>query len=448
MNKLQKIYYQLIPEKVLEILPKLETSMKGIPGFSSDRLKEIISIIATHIRKDDAGWAALKMEYLRKQIPQADKYIEELRRLVIIERSGYACIGKTSYKYRFTLAYRTKYIRLPSKNLNLIRRNAKLGTTMKKRNSKKYPDQNQFLRGMTIEKESLEFIKSFTDEEKYNYSVSSITRIRASDIFFIIDDTARRYHSNLTNLPKELRQFIRINGKSLVNLDTKNCQPYLSILILNNPGKVAKFAHSQHLRMVLESLEVKQTEDVSRYISLVKNGQIYEYLLENFKQYGLNIQTRDDVKKLVLQILFDRNNHSSCARKIFDFLFPEVSRVFSLVRGVEKGTHFESFKRFSILLQRIESYIILDKIILRINREYPGQIAVTIHDSIMTENEPSQIERIRKIMIEEFTKVIGVEPKIKVEVEVEVEGKKEEERKSKGEEGNNRHYCARSLVWN
>jgi hypothetical protein len=230
-----------------------------------------------------------------------------------------------------------------------------------------------------------------------------------------VDKTGARYHSNLTNLPKELRRFIRIEWKSLVNLDIKNCQPYLSIIILRNPAKVAEYAKCKQFRMLLKTLQVNQTEDVERYVSLVKNGEFYEYLLENFIKNGLAITSRDEVKKLVLQILFDRNNHNPKARQIFSTLFPEVSRIFNLVRGEEKGSKFKDFKRFPILLQRIESHIILDLILKRINRDHPGQIALTIHDSVMTEEDPIKIDRVRKIMTEELFNFIGEEPIIKEE---------------------------------
>ena len=59
----------------------------------------------------------------------------------------------------------------------------------------------------------------------------------------------------------------------------------------------------------------------------------------------------------------------------------------------------------------------------RINQELPGTVALSIHDSIMTNNNPIYINRVRKIMVEEFSNFVGFEPKIKVE------GGEEEEKK-------------------
>jgi hypothetical protein len=433
----KNVYYQLIPEKVMEILPQVEEIMKDIPGYSIDNLKELISIVALHIRKDDDDWTPLKSTYLRNIVPQADQYLKVLRDLNILERSSFACIGKSSYEYRFALAYKSHYLKFPLDNPKLIRRIRKFQTSAKKRNSKKYTGQNEFLRNLTIERDSLEFIKRIHEVGEYNYALSSITRILNGDIYFTVDNTAGRYHSNLTNLPKELRQFVRINGIPLKNLDVKNCQPYLSIILLTNPRKVANFTKISSFSLLLETLQVNQTEDVQRYISLVINGQMYEYLWDQFARRGLIFKSRDEVKRQMLIVLFGRNVINPPARKIFKELFPEVHRVFTLIRGYEKGSKFINFKRFPILLQRIEAHIILELILIRIYIEYPGTIAVTIHDSIMTAIYTNQVEIVKEIMLEEFTKFVGYSPKIKEEERKEEEKEGERIRKvTKEVEGN------------
>ena len=423
MVKRLQSYYQLIPEKIMEKLPELEVWFQEIPGYSMDNLKELISIIAVHTWKDDESWTPLKMTYLRNIVPQADQYITKLRFLQIIERSGYSIIGLASFKYRFTLANKSIYKKLPLNNAKLLRRIENFQQSQKKRNSKKYTGQNEFLRHLKIEPEALEYIKTISDEEKFNYAFSSITRIMNGDIIYKVDKTSGRFHSNLTNMPKGLRRFVRINGNALVNIDVKNCQPYLSTILLTNPKKVAGFTKYAPFSMLLENLQIEQTEDVKRYVSLVINGQLYEYLWNEFTFRGLIFKSRDDVKKQVLKILFSRNANNSPARKIFKELFPVVHQVFSKIRGNEKGSHFENFKRFPIHLQRIESHIILNLILNRINKEFPGTITITIHDSIMTNNNSIHINRVQKIMVEEFSNFVGFAPKIKVE------GGKEEEKK-------------------
>jgi hypothetical protein len=54
-------------------------------------------------------------------------------------------------------------------------------------------------------------------------------------------------------------------------------------------------------------------------------------------------------------------------------------------------------------------------ILPRINKEHPGTIAVSIHDSVMTSVMTNDVIKVQKIMKEELTKFIGNVPRLKVE---------------------------------
>ena len=63
--------------------------------------------------------------------------------------------------------------------------------------------------------------------------VAMIQRIKDGD-FFSIPDRYGRFHSNLTNLKKTLRPFLRYRDSELVNLDIANSQPMVFCLLLVN----------------------------------------------------------------------------------------------------------------------------------------------------------------------------------------------------------------------
>ena len=63
--------------------------------------------------------------------------------------------------------------------------------------------------------------------------VAMIRRIAERD-FFSIPDRYGRFHSNLTNLKKTLRPFLRYRDSELVNLDIANSQPMIFCLLLVN----------------------------------------------------------------------------------------------------------------------------------------------------------------------------------------------------------------------
>ncbi len=447
-----KIYYQLIPEKVLQNLSVISNLIEPeIKGFSIDNLKEIISIIACHIRKDE-NCTPLKMEYVRKLVPCGDSYILKLIDLGIIQRSGFAKIKETCYKYNFAPEYYSKYLSFPLNNAKLIRRIESAQQELKKQDAKSirnHSEQTKYLKQLTIADNYSEFIESnYTSEtDQYNCILGSATRIINKDIFYSIDNTSGRFHSNITNMAKGLRPFLRINNEPLVNIDIKNSQPYLSTIILTDPGKVSYLTNNPVFALLLQSLKVSLNKDVKKYIELVVLGQLYEYLMAEFANEGLTL-TRDETKGHVLRILFARNRMpkdeiNRKARQIFKDRFPTVHRIFSKVRGHEKGDKFQSFKRFAILLQRIESYLMLDVILKRIYKELPGTIAVTVHDSIMTGILTNNVEVVRKIIVEELTFFIGFQPQIKIERNIE-ENKENKEKEII--QTNTNYYPAQTFV--
>jgi hypothetical protein len=448
-----KTYYQLIPEKVFQNLKCIEDLISPeIKGYSSDNLKEVISIVACHIRKDE-NCTPLKMTFIKKLVPQGDRYLLGLIDLGIIERSGIAIKGETSYRYSFAPEYFSKYVSIPLRNAKLKRRIEKAQEKLRKEDAKSirgHSEQVIYLKQLTIADGYSEFIKSnYTAQTKqYNDIIGSATRIINGAIIYKRDDTSGRFHSNITNMAKGLRPFLRINGEPLINIDIKNSQPYLSTILLTDPGKVSWMTKNPSFALLLQSLKVSLNQDVKNYISLVISGQLYEYLMSEFTKEGL-ILTRDETKRQVLRILFARNRSPKYeinrkARQIFKQRFPTVHRIFSKVRGSERGDKFHNFSRFAILLQRIESYLMLDRILKRIYKELPGTIAVTVHDSIMTGVLTNNVKAVCKIMIDELTFFVGFAPKIKIERMIEEEGEEEEEKK--GERINSNQYDATTLV--
>ena len=89
------------------------------------------------------------------------------------------------------------------------------------------------------------YVKAFTIDEQAALTsvhgtpfqqaaqVAMIRRINDGD-FFSIPDRYGRFHSNLTNLKKTLRPFLRYRDSELVNLDIANSQPMVFCLLLVN----------------------------------------------------------------------------------------------------------------------------------------------------------------------------------------------------------------------
>jgi len=437
-----KKYYQLIPSKVIDIFKDLSELMTDIPGFNEDYLRQIISIVAHHARKDDHGRSPLKMAYMRQIVPQADQYIKALIDLGIIYRYGSYQAGVTAYQYGFDEEYGSQFVSVPLNNAKLERRIRKQQGRMKRHNSKKYPSQNEQLNHLSVATGYTQAITlAYGDNyESWNYAKAAAVKIINRDIYFSVDDTSGRFHHNAANGSRPLRPYFLIYGEPMAEVDVKNCQPYLTILILTNPVKAAPFAKDRKFALMLESLQITQTEDVIRYVSLVTKGTFYEYFADQYNiKKGAEI-TRDDAKNMMLKILFAKNLHQPRGREVFEQLFPEVARIFRLVRGDEKGTKFQNYKRFAILLQSIESHIVNDLVIKnRINKEHPGTIAVSIYDTVSTGIQTDKINEVSEIMTDEFEKYVGHAPRLSVKRASEPENTTTKEKKGgKGERGGGR----------
>jgi hypothetical protein len=345
--------------------------------------------------------------------------------------------------YCFAPEYISKYIYFPLHNAKLQRRIELTYDEFGKEAARGIHGQlNQvsYIKELTIAKSYEAFIKAnySLETDQYNSIVGSATRIINGDFTYCRDNTSGRFHSNVTNMDKQLREFLRCKGEPLVNIDIKNSQPYLSTIILTDPGKVSNMTKNPAFAMLLQSLKYKDNEDVKKYIHLVVSGQLYEFLMNEFINDGLEL-TRTETKRQVLRILFARNRMpkdetNRKARQIFINKFPTVHRIFSKVRGHENGDKFQSFSRFAILLQSIESHLMLDLILKRIYKELPGTIAITIHDSIMTGVLTDNVKSIKKIMIEELTYFVGFQPQIKIDGRLEEKKEELEEVKKKQEE--------------
>lgn len=425
-----RTYYQLIPEKVLNVWPELCELLNDIPGFRDSYLKQAISIVAFSLQKGGEA-APLKMAYLKKVISQGDQYIKALLDVGILARFGGYKPGKASYKYRFAEGYESEYKTLKVTDAKLIRRIEALELHLKRRNSKKYQEQNRWIRQLTIApgwRDEITRIYGDHESEKKNYALSAVTRILNGNIYISIDSTSNRLHTNLTNFPKALLPFVRIASQQLTSLDIKNSQPLISGALLMNPARFSRYAKDPAFSMILRTLQIPVNEDIKRYVSLVNEGVIYEYLMKEFSRRGIEF-TREQVKIEFLKILFDTNSHSNRHRKIFAELFPQVHRTFSVIRGDLKTTNrFRNYKRFAILLQTAESHLINDCVVKRISQQYPEIITATKYDSVFSGILTSHAEKVQAIIETEFLKLFGVIPKIEIikhRIKDKEEGRKE-----------------------
>jgi len=276
--------------------------------------------------------------------------------------------------------------------------------------------------------------KRVTKQEGRYKALLAIHKVSKGEFHCRLDDNIGRFHSNLTNIKKELRKFITYDGQELVNLDIRNSQPFFSLLLLRadfykkgpinirdipsvmrlekvtrkekkykiDKIKFDKIIEAIYYYIIVQvSPETQAGRGFSKYPNIVVGGNFYDKLMDIFAGKG-HVVTRDQAKIEVLRIFFSDNRffgHKKAAMKrIFKQEFPEVYEVFSRLKKLNNTI-------LSHLLQRIESRLIIETICKRISKEKPNVPIYTIHDSIAC---PSiHKDYVKNVMKEEILRVTG-----------------------------------------
>lgn len=233
-------------------------------------------------------------------------------------------------------------------------------------------------------------------------SLVAIEKFEKQQFYNSVDQNIGRFHSNIANIKKELRAFIRYDGQKLVNIDIKNSQPLFSTLLLtkafyNSHSKPINIYHIpsvlpllssphdkllstiNHYIMIVESSKTKYSKGFKEYISLVNSDDFYRKVssvIAPGKPYN-----KAEMKTMMFMVFFSSNRFIGQPvahfKRLFRAEFPEVYEVF---KRLKRGNH----TALSHLLQRIESSIIVEKASRRIAEEKPNLPIFTVHDSIAT----------------------------------------------------------------
>jgi hypothetical protein len=455
------------------------------------------------------------------------QHIDYLEATEVIEVNQRYSSGRFSKGYRLRAKYKHgKLIAKALTNRRLLRLHNSVspGEIERMREAKeKYPYLVRWLDGLRIDREAaltyvdqLELVCSaFYGNEVYyklrwrfNLMRLQIERIHFGDISYMVDKKGLRFHSNLTSLKKELRNFLTYEGQPLGDIDIKNSQPYLSQLLLNkefwegrlidNRPPSTKCRHRKMLREGENSPEEQYKKDEgkiawndvlqkesnedsvaersstmrsvskdksrkagnrigsSRDITVVKDrwrrginmslkkaqmpahggfalfhqvvneGRLYEFLIEQlpaqlasdpelnqlYQALGSPEITRDYIKKLTMVALYchprSSKEQSKFAQLMFAHHFPGVIAIFA---AIKKGTG-KSYTRLPILLQRIESMLVLDRICQQFSKRH-RQPVFTIHDGLIT--TVPYVQKLKAIAEKVITSAIGVKPNLEKE---------------------------------
>jgi hypothetical protein len=202
-----------------------------------------------------------------------------------------------------------------------------------------------------------------------------------------------RVYTNITNLPREFRPHLRLNGKPLIGFDIANCQPMLAAIAFTK--------HSNN-----EYGFVK--DDVAEYQESCEAGKFYEYFMHlngidtnceetraKFKAefFGKIFYTKEVKKENYLKTQF-REKYPTCYEAIF---------------RIKGGDYYsEEYKIFPALMTELETAIMFETNMEIIKMGYD---MVNIFDSLYSDNGEA-IKAAKKMVMDDFAE-FGIRPKLK-----------------------------------
>lgn len=288
--------------------------------------------------------------------------------------------------------------------------------------------------------------------DKYNSAIINIERIVEEDYFMSLDDSAGRLHTNMTNMPGLLRNFLKYNGQPLVSVDISNCQPYLVNGLLQPhfydcaakifektdfgvlEGKFEEKEPDPHFNMTTVSThmsgewykevavtsspfmlvnlgQINATQEIQEFREITVSGMFYErFQYHLVRDLGNQYEDRDLAKLEALRALFTGNRylhqHGAEAKKCFSMHYPNI---YKLITHLKKSNK----KFFPALLQAMEAEIMLNRVARRIRNQRRKIPVFTIHDCLLTTAD--NVEYVKQVIYEEFTRCIGAPPHLKLE---------------------------------
>jgi hypothetical protein len=382
-------------------------------------------------RYKDKETYRLDLKFLKSvTVSNIRSYITFLKKGEFINTDGSYEVGKESMKYSLNSKY------LESKVLEyVLKEDTRLHYNLIKKLKNKKAHYNRlepYLKEMCNEIMSLDvdyveaskWINKNADGNKrisYLISLSQLDDIRFR--YFKRNKTNYRLDTNITNLKKELRSYIK---GDYVNIDLKNSQPFLLAVLIDNiiDGRET-LCHHLNKELIVESFGVKAFKEIFKihqkqekkekvsfrtYFDSVSNGVLYESIMNAYD----NTILRKEAKGIMYKVFFSKNfyykkrskfiPHES-EKKIFENVYPFIYEVIKILKE-------KNHKKLSIFLQQFESYLFIDCIAKELVAK--GIIPITIHDSIMVKVEDRN--RTIEIMESVFLREISIIPTLGIEL--------------------------------
>ena len=355
----------------------------------------------------------LNSQILKRLIGKNYKdYVDYLIFVKIINRGKHFVPGVTSYHYEMgninLNAVHHKTVKIEDETLlDRLETTEKEYYTISTNVKKNY----KHLKKWFNDKLTANIPEDIVPRHKYQLENINLNRYRMS-----IDEFGKRLHTNLTNMPKDLRKHLKYNGNHLVEIDIKNSQFYLVIKLLvdyiksDNPVIYDNLIRLERDTDKIEFLKkYKKYHDIALYTKDATSSDFYENIGNRFfEEYNTSL-TRDDVKKYLFEAIFSKSTYKSKLKSLFIDMYPSVHHILDQKKKINKLKE-DKHKALSKTLQQMESSLVLRTICK--NNQLNNIPIFTIHDAILTTE--NNIDVVYNISKETLFNHILFQPNIKI----------------------------------
>ncbi len=203
-----------------------------------------------------------------------------------------------------------------------------------------------------------------------------------------------RVYNAVTNLKRELRTELRLDGKKIVELDIANSQPLLATILIKE--------YWMNKKGGLPS-------DVKQYQTDCESGQFYNNFMNVI---GVPDDLRSYFKANFFALVFfgEVTTWENILKDMFIEKYPNCWEAICTLKG-EPGT--DEYKKFAKMLQKKEAEIIFDQVNMVLIKQ--GILAFNIFDSVYVNNR-KDFEIAKQLTMEAF-KYYGLTPTLTIKYE-------------------------------
>lgn len=384
------------------------------------------------------GYVPLNAEALKGIISNYSQYLSYLiERNILITDQEWSSKSHTSKGFKLAPWYetqlrisgtRTEYIYEPQFMKGFAKRNKPTDVIHK------YQHLYNWLSCLTFDKDEahciLNSLYNRSEDRKKANELTKLYKLFNESYWTFKTGGTNRLYTPVTSIKKELRQTLRCNGEILVEIDVKNCLPFISLIffnedIINKYTSIIKtyapylFKEKEHIKpyYMLQENDRLSAPDVLQFKQDIISSEIYSKIrLELNRVLGKTYSIKE-AKKMALQIFNSPAYYTGPEKEVMRIMYPTVIDLVDLINGNFCSRSNQSDKTktyklapFAYITQKIESLFILDNVCSSLAQNHPEAPIFTIHDAVLS--TPSNAGFVEEKLLSESQKMFGVACKV------------------------------------